>query len=65
MNLISSREAAESIGCNKHTINRWAKRLGIGQVVGVSRVFTGADLDRLREVVRDQPGNPNFGRVPE
>lgn len=59
--LHSSAAVAAKLGKDKSTICRRAKQLGIGQLVGVSRVFTDADIERLAANIQDGPGNPNCG----
>lgn len=47
--LYSTREAAERLGLHEGHVRRLAKRLGVGLLIGKQRVFTDADLDRLRQ----------------
>lgn len=46
--LHSTREAAELLGLHEDHVRRLAKRLDIGLLIGKQRVFTDADLERLR-----------------
>lgn len=54
--LYSTPEAAAILGKAPSTIRQNARRHGIGTVVGRSRVFNEADLERLRAV--PGPGQP-------
>ena len=47
--LYSTKEAAEHLELHEGHVRRLAKRLGIGLLIGKQRVFTDADLDRLRD----------------
>lgn len=58
--LYSTAQAADTLGVDKSTITRLAKRLEVGQLVGMSLVFTEAEVEALRGAKRDGPGNPQF-----
>lgn len=57
--------AAQELQCSPATISRWATKLGIGQDVGPSRIFTKADLKKIEKCKKDSVGNPNFGSKPK
>jgi hypothetical protein len=59
---ISCAAAANLLGCHKATIQRAVKKLGCGVVVGQTIALSEADMEAIRGVVRDGPGNPNFGK---
>jgi len=61
--LLSSRQAAQIIGCSAASVRRAAKRLGLA-CFGKSKlvVVRESDLPRLRQVIYVGPGNPNFWR---
>jgi hypothetical protein len=60
-NLLSSRQAAQLIGCSASSVRRAAKRLGLARM-GRSKlvVIRESDLPLLRENIYAGPGNPNF-----
>jgi hypothetical protein len=62
MKLYDTAAVCDQLGCDKSTVSRWATRLGIGQVLGRARVFTAADVRRIKRAWRGRAGNPNFGR---
>jgi len=45
---LSAATVAERLGASKRQINAKAQRLGIGRIVGNSRVFTPAEVDLVR-----------------
>lgn len=58
----SCAEAADKIGCSRRTIQRRAADLSVGAIIGVSLVFTDAEVNQLAAVINPgQPGNPTFG----
>lgn len=61
MNLYSTTDAAASIGCTDRTVRRICERHNIGRMVGATLVLTAADIERVRGLKRDGPGNPTFG----
>jgi hypothetical protein len=60
--LHTSAQAAAELGSTARTVNRWALLKGIGEVVGVQRLFTAADIRTLRGLVRHSRGNPLMGK---
>lgn len=52
--------AAEKIGCHKASVTRAATAHGIGRRHGPTWIFTAADLKKLRRLIRETRGNPNF-----
>ena len=61
--LLSSRQAAQLIGCSASSVRRAAKRLGLARL-GKSKlvVVRESDLPRLRQVIYAGRGNPTFWR---
>ncbi|HEY2250917.1 MAG TPA: hypothetical protein VGH74_07635 [Planctomycetaceae bacterium] len=49
---------AASIGCTPDTVSRVARANQIGEQVGTTWIFTPADADRLRGLIRPGPGRP-------
>jgi len=58
--LYSAAQAAARLKTSKATVNRWSATLGLGQVVGTSRVLSDADLATLKPKIRKKSGNPNM-----
>ena len=58
--LLSTREVAARLGVDESTVRRAASKHGLGQKKGWSWAFTARDLARLRKVIHDGPGNPNW-----
>lgn len=55
-------QVAAMIGCSRQQVHRWAKRLGLGQLIGRIRSLSPADVEQLRQHIRPgRPGNPEFG----
>ena len=62
-NLLSSRQAAQLIGCSASSVRRAAKRLGLARL-GKSKlvVVRESDIPLLRKNIYAGPGNPDFWR---
>jgi len=60
--LWSTSDAAKLIGCSVATASRWADRLGLGQMVGASKVLTAEEVKKIEKNWRGKRGNPNFGK---
>jgi hypothetical protein len=58
--LLTSADVAERCGCIPDTVTRVAKANGVGTVVGRVRIYSEADVRRLRELIQDGPGCPLF-----
>ena len=62
--LYSAAEAARQIGTSRRTIARRCHSAGIGRQLGSGKgsawILTRQDIERLRAVVHDGPGNPAF-----
>lgn len=56
--LYSVTQAATMLGKAPVTVRKAARVHGIGQKAGAVRVFTAADIERLRAVIRDHVGQP-------
>lgn len=62
MKQLSTQEAADLCGCSVRTVQRLAKRLGAGVVVGGrTLVLTQQDVERIRAAYQGRAGNPAFG----
>jgi hypothetical protein len=48
-------EAAAEIGCDKATVSRRARELGIGQRFGPVVLLTAAEVRRLAKIIEPQP----------
>lgn len=61
--LKTTREVAKLLGRHRDTVSRNARNYGIGTSAGPGTplYFTDADIECLRGVIRDKPGNPKFG----
>ena len=51
-------QVAALLGKAVVTVRKAARDHDIGQKPGRDRIFTGADVDRLRAVIRDHRGQP-------
>lgn len=60
MQLLGTTEAAQRIGCDPRTVQRWAKTLNLGQRIGGRLVLRPEDIEAIGRRVQPQPGNPNF-----
>lgn len=60
----TTAEAATKLGVAACTIHRHAVKLGLGRLITPRmRLLSEADVRKINLVVRDGPGNPNFGKV--
>lgn len=60
--LHTSAEVAKALSSTARTINRWAKNQEVGTLYGVQRLFTDADIEQLRSLVKSRKGNPLMGK---
>jgi hypothetical protein len=60
--MITSKQAADEIGCSPSTITRWAARLGFSQKFGKSIVLTKTQVKAIAKAWKRDVGNPNFGK---
>jgi len=60
--LLSSADAAAILGVSPDQVPRHARRLGVGQKIGGSWVFSAADVRAMKKTVRGRAGNPNFSK---
>lgn len=60
MQLLGTTEAAQRIGCDPRTVQRWARALNLGQRIGGRLVLRPADVDAIGRRVQAGPGNPDF-----
>lgn len=56
----TTAQVAAALGCDRSTVTRAAKRLGVGRRHANSLAFTAADVRRLRAAIADGPGNPEW-----
>ena len=56
--LVTTADAAQTIGCDSSVIRRACKLHDIGQLFGKVRLLSPADVARLRGLVQDGPGRP-------
>lgn len=59
MQVYTASEAAEEIGCHKSTVSRACEKHGIGIESGRQIILLPADIERLKGLIQDKPGNPN------
>ena len=57
---MSASDAARHLGCNRSTVSRAAKRLGVGTPLGTIILLTDAEVSRISKVIQEKAGNPNF-----
>jgi hypothetical protein len=57
---ITAPQAAQQLGCSVRTVHRAAERAGIPKIAG-RYLLTTAQVDQLRHVINDGPGNPDIG----
>jgi hypothetical protein len=60
--LYDTAQAADELGVSVRSVQRASKRHKIGKQLGVGkpRVFTQADIDRLRPLIPGKAGCPDF-----
>lgn len=58
----TTTQAAEQLACHRVTVHRVAKQHGIGLSVPTGLLLTKSDVAKLKKLVRQGPGNPNFGK---
>ena len=60
MKLYTANEVAEMLGCHVYSVRRAASKHGIGRKIGWAWAFSAQDLARLRKVIHQEPGNPEW-----
>lgn len=61
LEFLTSGQLAEALGCRDTTVRRLAQAHNLGRRVGKRfKVFTAADLETLRQMLKPGPGNPNW-----
>jgi hypothetical protein len=60
--MITSKQAADEIGCSVATISRWASKLGFSRKFGNSIALTKTQVNAIKKAWNKQAGNPNFGQ---
>lgn len=65
--MISTKQAAEYLGCSVRSVQRACAKHNIGQRVGagIYLVLTLDDLPRLRSLISESKGNPRIGEQSE
>lgn len=59
--MLTARQLASQIGCSIRTVQRIGTRYGIGtQLDSGVRVYSQADVARVKAHVHESAGNPNF-----
>ena len=58
--MITSKQAADEIGCSVATISRWASKLGFAKKFGNSIVLTKKQVNDIKRAWKKCVGNPNF-----
>jgi len=61
--LLTPAQVAAALECDRSTIHRRATSNNIGTPTPMGRIYTADDVELLRGIVREQSGNPNFGKV--
>ena len=62
---IDSRTACQWVRCSRVTLLRWAKRLGLGRDLAGGKVFSPAEIERLRAAFHGAAGNPHWTKKTE
>lgn len=58
---LTTDQIAEALGCRDTTVRRLAQSHNLGRRVGKRiKLFTAAELDTLRQLLKPGPGNPNW-----
>ena len=60
--MISTKQAAEEIGCDTSTVTRWAARLQFQNKFGRSLALTQTQVNAIKKAWKKGVGNPNFGK---
>jgi len=63
MEIISTKKAAEEIGCDTSTVTRWARQLGFSNKFGKSLALTKTQVAAIKRAWKKRAGNPNFGKT--
>jgi hypothetical protein len=63
MKIISTKQAADEIGCDTSTVTRWARRLGFQNKFGKSLALTKTQVKVIKAAWKMRAGNPNFGKT--
>ena len=60
MKLSTAEQVATKIKCSKCTVHRWALRLNVGRLYGITRLFSDADISKIKSHVQQTAGNPDW-----
>jgi hypothetical protein len=60
MSIISTKQAAEQIGCDTSTVTRWARILKFEKKFGKSLALTKTQVKAIKSAWKKRAGNPNF-----
>lgn len=63
--IYNTHSGAEKLGVSPSTVSRWARRLGVGKVVGRQVVLTSQEIAAIGKHCYRSAGNPNFGKLDE
>ena len=56
--IYSTNQVATMLGKAPVTVRKAAREHGIGRQAGRARVFTAADIEKLRAIIREHSGRP-------
>jgi hypothetical protein len=62
VDMITSTQAANEIGCSVATISRWAARLGYTRRFGNCILLTKPQVNAIKKAWKKKAGNPDFGK---
>jgi hypothetical protein len=60
MKLSTAEQVATRIKCSKCTVHRWALRLNVGRLYGITRLFSDSDVSKIKSHVQQTAGNPDW-----
>jgi hypothetical protein len=60
--LLTTADVARSRTCHPSSVARIARSSGIGHKAGRDWIFTVDEAAALEKLIRDEAGNPNFGK---
>jgi DNA-binding MurR/RpiR family transcriptional regulator len=60
---ISTKQAADEIGCDTSTVTRWARHLGFQNKFGNALALTKTQVNAIKRAWKKRAGNPNFGKT--
>lgn len=60
--MISTKQAAEYLGCSVRSVQRACAKHGVGQRLGAAVALAPDDLPRLRGLINEGRGNPRIAQ---